>query len=296
MSNERTAILTDSSASIPADFAREHGVYVMPMSVIDSNGNILASGRDIDSSDMENRLRSGETFTTAAVAPGDMIGTINDAVNDGYDQAIVVTTSSGLSTTNATACMLAGELAETDKIQLDVIDSLSIGAATGLIAMEAVALEEDGLEFARIANRMTGAVSQTKVWFAMKTLEWLRRGGRIDEMTYRLGSFLDIKPIITCDANGKYVVGRRSRGWNKVVPAQRQLAEDMAMKFHNVRLAISMTKSMEDEANGLLDTVTKTLTDAGIVIDDILKTAFPPELLVHTGPDALGIAVQGTTL
>jgi fatty acid-binding protein DegV len=70
----------------------------------------------------------------------------------------------------------------------------------------------------------------------------------------------------------------------------------MAMKFHNVRLAISMTKSMEDEANGLLDTVTKTLTDAGIVIDDILKTAFPPELLVHTGPDALGIAVQGTTL
>lgn len=296
MSIEKTAILTDSSASIPAEFAKEHGVYIMPMSVIDSDGNILASGKDISSSEMEDRLRAGEDFTTAAVAPGDMVGAINDAVSDGYDQAIVVTTSSGLSTTNSTACMLAGELAETDKIQLDVVDSLSIGAATGLIVLEAVALVEDGVEFSRVADRMTGAVAQTRVWFAMKTLEWLRKGGRIDEVTYRLGSFLDVKPIITCNEEGKYVVHKRARGWGKVIPTERKIAEGMATKFHNVRLAVSMTKSMEDDAKVLLDSVTKTLKDSGVIIDDILKTEFPPELLVHTGPDALGIAVQGTTL
>lgn len=296
MESEKIAVLTDSSASIPSEFAEEHGVYIMPMSIIDTDGNILASGTDIDSAEMEERLRKGEGFTTAAVAPGDMINTINAAVNDEYDQAIVVTTSSGLSTTHATACMLAGELAETDKIQLDVVDSKSIGASTGLLVMETVTLIEDGLPFGRIASRMTGAVLQTKVWFAMQTLEWLRKGGRIDEMTYRLGSFLEIKPIITCDANGKYVTHKRARGWKKVIPTLQRIAEDESMRFHNVRLAISMTTSMEDDANTLLNAVTKTLKEAGIVVDDVLKTAFPPELLVHTGPDALGIAVQGTTL
>lgn len=296
MGIENTAIITDSSASIPKEMAGQVGMYVMPMSVIDEDGNVLASGKDISSEEMEKRLRDGEKFTTAAVSPGDMVDTINEAVMDGYEQAIVVTASSGLSSTYSTACMLAGELAETDKIQLDVVDSLAIGAATGLIAMEAKALVEEGLEFRRIANRMTGAVSQTQVWFSMLTLEWLRAGGRIDELTYRLGSLLDIKPIITCDEDGKYVVSKRSRGWKKVAPLQSHLAEEMASRFHNVRLAISMTESMREEAEAMLKEVTEKLHEADVIIDDVLITAFPPELLVHTGPDAMGIAVQGTTL
>lgn len=296
MSSEKIAVLTDSSASIPSGFAEEHGVFVMPMSIIDSDGNILASARDIDSSEMERQLRDGKEFTTAAVAPGDMIETINEAVTNGYDQAIVVTTSSGLSTTYATACMLAGELAETDKIQLDVVDSKSIGAATGLLVMEAASLIGDGIPFARIASRMAGTVQQTKVWFAMKTMEWLRKGGRIDELTYRIGSLLEIKPIITCNADGRYVACKRARGWKKVIPTMQRIAEEQAKRFHNVRIAISMTETEDESAKVLLDAVTQTLSDADIVIDDVLSTPFPPELLVHTGPDALGIAVQGTTL
>lgn len=296
MGSEKTAILTDSGASIPEEFAREHGVYVMPMSIIDDKGNILESGRDIDSEEMEDRLRNGETFTTASVAPGAMINTLNEAVSDDYDQAVVITISSGLSQTNATACMLAGELAETDKIQLDVIDSKSIGAATGLLAMEAASLIEGGIPFGRIASRLAGTIMQTKVWFGMQTLDWLKRGGRIDEITYRIGSFLDIKPIITCDGDGKYVSHKRARGWKKVIPAEQRIAESMALQFHNVRLAVSATKSKDSDANMLIGSVCKTLKDAGVVIDDVLRTPFPPELLVHTGPDALGIAVQGTTL
>jgi DegV family protein with EDD domain len=217
-------------------------------------------------------------------------------VSDGYDQAIVVTTSSGLSTTYATACMLAGELAETDKIQLDIIDSLSIGAATGLVTLEAKSLVESGLEFGKIANRMTGAVSQTEVWFSMPTLDWLRKGGRIDEITYRLGSLLNIKPIITCNEDGKYAVRKRARGWQKVAPMQIALAEETASRFHNVRLAVSATKSKKNEAEEMIDAVKQKLKELDVVVDEILSTAFPPELLVHTGPDAMGLAVQGTTL
>jgi len=296
MDFENTAIITDSSASIPKEMLSEKGMYMMPMSIIDKDGNILTSGSDITSEEMEERLREGEQFTTAAVAPGDMVNAINEAVTDGYDQAIVVTTSSGLSTTYATACMLAGELAETDKIQLDVIDSLSIGAATGLVTLEAKTLVEEGIEFQKIANRMTGAVTQTEVWFAMPTLEWLHKGGRIDELTYRIGSFLDIKPIITCDEHGKYVVKKRSRGWKKVIPTQISLAEEMASRFHNIRLAVSSTKSKQDEANDMVATIKEKLKELDVVIDEILSTEFPPELLVHTGPDAVGLAVQGTTL
>lgn len=291
-----TAIITDSSASIPEEMLAEKGMYMMPMSVIDKDGNILASGSDITSDEMEERLRDGEEFTTASVAPGDMVNAINEAVTDGYEQAIVVATSSGLSSTHATACMLAGELAETDKIQLDVVDSLSIGAATGLVTLEAKALVSEGLEFQKIANRMTGAVAQTEVWFSMPTLEWLRKGGRIDALTYRIGSFLDIKPIITCNEQGRYVVRKRAKGWKKVIPTQMSLAEDMASRFHNVRLAVSATSSMQDEANEMIDAVSKRLREMDVVIDEVLSTKFPPELLVHTGPDAIGIAVQGTTL
>ena len=184
----RTAIITDSGASLTEEVIGEGGIYVIPMSVVDGDGEPLASGTGVSSSEMEERLRDGEEFTTTAVTPADMVSAVNQAVQDGYDQAVVVTTSSGLSSTYDMACLLAGDLAETDKIQLDVVDSKSIGAATGLVAMEAKSLVDGGFEFGSIANRMSGAVAQTRVWFATKTLDWLRRGGRIDAVTYRLGS------------------------------------------------------------------------------------------------------------
>lgn len=292
----KTAIITDSGASLTEEVIGEGGIYVIPMSVVDGDGEPLASGTDVSSSEMEERLRDGEEFTTTAVSPADMVSAVNQAVQDGYDQAVVVTTSSGLSSTYDMACLLAGDLAETDKIQLDVVDSRSIGAATGLVAMEAKALVDGGFEFGSIASRMSGAVAQTRVWFATKTLDWLRRGGRIDAVTYRLGTLMNAKPILTCSDDGTFSVRKKARGWKRVAPSLVSFAEEMAQQFHNVRIAVCATDSLKDEARQMADEVRKWLQENGIVVDAVLEAQFPPELLVHTGPDAMGLAVQGTTL
>lgn len=297
MVNDNTAIIVDSSASLPEGVTGRRGVYVMPMSVIDADGNSMTSGTDITSEQAEARLRDGEELASAGVAPDAMVDAINQAVIDGYGEAIVIAASSRLSPTYATACAIAGELAEEpDKIQLDVVDSRSIGAAEGLVAMEALALLEDGFEFDRIAGRMTGAVAQTRVWFAAKSPDWLRRGRHVDGLSYRMGSLIDMYPLLTCDDSGRCVTAKRVRGWKKVVPAMTVIAAGFAGEFHNVRLAVCATTSLADEAKALADDMRKRLDDADIVIDDVLDVEFPPELLVHTGPDAIGIAVQGTTL
>ena len=120
----------------------------------------------------------------------------DDAKAAGYEGAVYVAISSGLSATCDTARMIAESITD---FPIYVVDTKNIGIASGLIVIEAQRLIEQGLSLEEIGAKLDQASLNTRVYFSVPSLEYLRKGGRISEAIYRIGSMLNIKPVLTCD-------------------------------------------------------------------------------------------------
>ena len=114
----------------------------------------------------------------------------------------------------------------------------NIGIASGLIVIEAQRLIEQGLSLEEIGAKLDQASLNTRVYFSVPSLEYLRKGGRISEAIYRIGSMLNIKPVLTCDENGKYVIAKKTRGWQKSLAGQIALGSAFAQQFDHVHVGI----------------------------------------------------------
>ena len=168
-----------------------------------------------------------------------------------------------------------------------VIDTLNIGIGAGFQAIYAGRLIEQGLDMEEICRKIQYSVEHTRVYFCLATLEYLRKGGRIGRVASMLGSVLNLKPIISCDADGAYYVVSKARGRVK------SIAETVALALKqvqgNAKYCIAVANgSAREEAAKLAQELKQRLPDAQL----FLECEVSPALGVHTGPGLLGIGVQ----
>ena len=287
MNDQRILVLTDSGTDTPASFAAEHDVRVVPLRINYSDGSSYESGVDISASEVIRRF-ADEIPKTSLPSPARIREVLRKAHEDGYERAVFVPISSGLSATADTVRMIASQLADFPTI---VTDTRSIGAAAGLCVMEAVRKIEAGIPFERLADAMEQVARNTSVFFAVKNLKYLRAGGRISEALYRLGSVLSIKPVIKCDErNGHYVLAKKARGWERALEAEVKLAVEKARAFDQVRLCICCSEATAEHFDQLENELRERVP-AHIV--EGVRSGISADLLVHTGPDLVGVAVQG---
>ena len=175
------------------------------------------------------------------------------------------------------------------KLEVEVLDALSIGVSAGHVVMEAVRQIEAGMGLADLEHTLALAARNTRVFFAVKELGYLRAGGRISEAAYRLGSVLNVKPVFTCDEEGRYAVTKKARGWERALDAEIGLIAKLAEKYPKCRLAVSCTSACAD----LYDRMERALREKVSNAVEVVKSDISPALLVHTGPNLVGVAIQG---
>ena len=292
MNTQKIALLTDSGTNTPAAFVKEHDIRVAPLLITYSDGSTYQSGVDITPAQLVARLGE-EVPKTSLPSPQTIRDLFEQARADGYERAVFVTISSGLSATCQTVRMVASQM---DGFPVVVVDSLSIGVAAGLVVMAAADMIEHDVPFRSLQRKLDDLVDRTRVFFSTKTLEYLRMGGRISEPVYRLGSMLNIKPVITCNEAGHYVVARKVRGWDRSLEAEVGLVEEFAHDrgFSRVRLAICCSDA-DDYFDMLEDRLRATMADLGVEVESVVRSDVSADLLVHTGPDLVGIGIQGLT-
>lgn len=290
MNGQKTAILTDSGTNTPAAFAREHDVRVAPLLITYADGTTYRSGIDISPSELVERL-ADEIPKTSLPSPASIQELLDQARADGYERAVFVTISSGLSSTCQTVRMIAEQM---EGFPVIVVDTLSIGVAAGMVVMAAAEMVEEGVPFEELQERLDALVDTSRVYFSTKTLEYLRHGGRITEATYRLGSMLNIKPVITCDETGHYVVAKKARGWERSLRTEVKLVRAFAdaREFTRVRLAICCSDPC-DYFDRLEGELREAMGELGVEIESVVRSDVSADLLVHTGPDLVGIGIQG---
>lgn len=287
MNDQKIAILTDTGTNTPEEFCLAHDIRVVPLLINYADGSSLRSGIDISSEQMVERL-AREIPTTSLPSPAQIREALEQARADGYEAAVFVTISAGLSATNQTVRLVGSQMSDFPVI---AVNTRSIGVAAGMVVIAATEMVEAGISFGQLEGALDSLSRQTRVWFSTKTLSYLRHGGRISEPVYRLGTILNIKPVITCDKEGYYVVAKKTRGWEKSLDAEVKLAVGVAEQFERVRLAISCSIGNDHFAE-LEAKLRAELDRRGIEVVDVVYAGVSPDLLVHTGPDMVGVGVQ----
>lgn len=285
MNDQRIAVLTDTGSDCPAEFAAAHDVRVVPLRINYSDGSSYESDVDITTDEVVERFEQ-EVPKTSLPSPERIADEFARAKADGYKAAVFVSISSGLSATCDTVRMVARTM---EDFPVVVVDTLSIGVAAGLVVMEAVRQVEEGVPLSDLEQTLGMVARNTNVFFTVRGLEYLRRGGRITETIYRLGSVLNIKPVLTCDEEGHYVIAKKARGWDRALDTELKLIEGLAAKYPKVRLAVSCTSACAD----LYDRMESALRERVGNAIEVVRSDISPALLVHTGPNLVGVAVQG---
>jgi DegV family protein with EDD domain len=186
--------------------------HYMPRALVESNGMhevslyVNAGDRHERESDMpdfdafyDGLRTSAQLPTTSQPSIGDFLAVYEPLVEEGRD-IVSIHISGGISGTVESARQAATDLAaRKPQRRVEVIDTHSACGAVGLIALAGAAAARAGGDVDAVSARVRSAVDIAKIWFAVDTLEFLRRGGRIGTAQAWLGGALKIKPILTVD-------------------------------------------------------------------------------------------------
>lgn len=132
------------------------------------------------------------TATTSRPAPEQFARTYRRLLDAGADGIVSVHLSAALSGTVEAARLAATDLDG----RVEVVDSRSAGMGLGFPAIAAATAAEAGADLAGVRDAALAAVARTTVWFYVDTLEFLRRGGRINAAEALVGTALSVKPIM----------------------------------------------------------------------------------------------------
>ena len=215
MAQPRVAVVTDSTHYLPREISERHGFRTVSLYV--RWGDPPADEREADLPDFDrfyDHLRSARDLpTTSQPSVGDFLAVYEPLLERG-DDIVSVHLSGGVSGTVRSAEQARDALVErgVDPGRIVVVDSRTGCAGHGLMAVAADNAAKAGSD-ARSAAEAAGRVGERMtILFAVDTLEYLRRGGRIGAAQAFLGSALKIKPILSIDSEITPVERVRTQG------------------------------------------------------------------------------------
>lgn len=190
-------IVTDSTNSLPAEVLAAHPFGIVSLYVNDDGGTARESEVDLGAFYGRLRASSGSLPTTSQPSLGDFLAVYEPLLAAGAD-IVSVHISGGISGTVETARQAAAEAEKAHPgRRVAVVDSGSAAGGLAFVALAAEAAAVGGASVDAVVARADEARDAHRIWFAVDTLEFLRRGGRIGPAAALLGGALKIKPILT---------------------------------------------------------------------------------------------------
>ena len=277
----KTAIVTDSTAWIPKDIVAKYSLTVAPQVLIWGE-ETLNDGVDIQPQEFYARIKTAKVMPTPSQVPiVTMQSIFGDLLEKDFD-VLGIFISSKLSGTVQSAIQGREALSQgRDKVHL--VDSQSTAMAMGFQVLAAARAVSDGASVTDAKAVAEKARANTGVYFAVETLEFLHRGGRIGGAARLIGTALNMKPVLAL-VDGRVEAVERIRTKSKALDRVVELVSEKARGNSPVRLA-SLHANAPDEARSLLDRATKELNAVESIFTEV-----SPVVGNHAGPGVVGLA------
>jgi DegV family protein with EDD domain len=275
------AIVCDTTSYLPDDLIERRGVELVSLYV--ALGGEQRREREIgDYAKFFERLRaSDEGATTSQPSIGDFVSVYGPLLDAGRS-IVSIHLAGGISGTYESALQARRRLTDEGRggERIQVIDSRTGCGGMGMLVLAASAAAEAGASAETMVERVGEAREALRMWFAIDTLEYLRKGGRIGSARAWLGSALQIKPILTLEDEITPVERVRTR--RRVFERLVQYAEEL----NDAGRDAWVVQHIQDPENAqrLVERCREVMGSDPVFVSEI-----GPVIGAHTGPGLLGV-------
>ncbi len=277
---DKIAIVTDSTSDLPKHIADSMGIHVIPLRIIYKDRE-YRDRVEITPEEIYDRF-SVEIPTSSLPSPEDVLTMFNGLVEQGYTHVVGIFISSGLS---GTYNMIRSVTEDFKQMVIELVDSKNLSLGEGFPVIEAAKELAKTGDFEKVVARARDAVTRTRTFYVIKTLEYLRKGGRIGHVEGTIGDFLNIKPIISVNPEGVYYTHCKVRGRTKSIQQLTTIGQDM---MHGKRYDVGILHgNAPDDAKPVFDQFRAMKN-----VRDMFMEQISPVLAVHTGPGLVGVILS----
>jgi len=279
MTGQRIAIVTDSSTYIPPSETVGLDIHVIPLWLIWDDKH-FKDGIDIQPDEFYQRLRGSKTMPSSSQpSAGDFISLFKQLSSD-YDAIVAVLVSAKISGTVASALAAQQELSD---LRIEVVDSANVSMGLGYCVLAAAKAAVEGKSVQEVVQVAEQLSEKVHFLFAVDTLEFLRRGGRIGGAKALLGSALSIKPLLHFH-EGQIEPLMQVRTKKKALATMLDVAEE---RLAGKPMAAVTVLDVDNEEEG--DRVAEMIRQR-FSIEKVIRTTVSPVVGTHAGPGTVGMA------
>ncbi len=278
------AIITDTSANLPSKMLREKHIGVLPFSYyVDDEEMQCLDTEHFDGHAYYQSIREGKEVTTSQIPPSRYEETFVPYLQAEKD-IIFVSMSSGISGSCNSARLAAQELLERfPKRKIEVVDTLGASLGEGIVALAAAERRDQGLSFEENVSSLRAMSTRMCQVFTVDDLMHLRRMGRLSGITARVGSVLNIKPILKGNEEGKIVAFSAARGRKRSIEALARIYNKFVQLPEIQTVGIAHADCPDDAA--YLESLLRLENPP----KEILTVMYEPVTGAHVGPETLAL-------
>ena len=278
------AILTDTTASIPAPLVDELGIGLVSY-YIHRGLETLRDVQDVGPDEFAHYLKTAtELPKTANPSPGDYLVEFERLAEQTNEIVALTMTSKGSGAYQS--CCVAVEMfgKRRPQVKVQVVDTLQVAMAHGWAAIEAARAARAGLSLQDVVTRAVAVARQAIMIQTADTLRYLHMGGRIGRAQHLVGTLLNVKPLIGMEDGVIVALGTansRPKAYTQMIEIMRQRVGE------GTRVKIALTHvAAPDQLELLQDMATRHFSCV-----EVLTSALSPALAVHSGPGTVGISL-----
>jgi DegV family protein with EDD domain len=278
-------IVTDSTADLPADLAGSHGIAVVPLTVAFGQ-EVFRDRVDLQPGDFYKLLKTRKAHPVSSPpAAEELARRYGEWLGRGHD-VVSIHLSARLSKTceHAGAGAAAALAGSGGAAEILVVDSGQVSLGLGLLVLFAARMAARNETAAEIRRRLLAAAPRIHTLFALDTLEFLARGGRIGRAQAMLGGLLGIKPILGL-VDGEVAPVDRVRGGRAAHPRILEILRDRIDPARPVVVGLS-----HGNAAAWADRLEKLVRDA-FPVAELIAAEVGPVVGTHGGPGVVGISL-----
>ncbi|MCZ2145100.1 MAG: DegV family protein [Anaerolineales bacterium] len=278
--SRKVAIVTDSTGAFPRSIIDELNLHIVPLN-IHWDGKNYVDFVDITPAEFYKMLPAAKTLpTTSQPSAAAFITVFEQLIAENYD-ILTLPLSSKISGTYDSAMMA---LRQVTAGRVEVLDTLLASIPLSAIVMKTARAAKQGATLLECSNIAKEAASRSKVFFAVETLEYLHKGGRINTAAAFLGTALNLKPILSLE-DGLIVPVDRVRTTRKAHQHLLDLAEQSVGSHGKIEFLGLVSADAPKAVEELRKEAHKRFQ-----IEEELATDLSPVLGCHVGNGAVGLS------
>lgn len=271
-------VVTDGSADIPPELARELDIEVVPL-IAHVNDRAYRIGIDVSDDLLYESLGGWQRFRVSSPSATQFEQIYRQWISE-VDHIFSIHLGARLGNCMVNAVAARARL-PASTTRLEVIDSKSASIGTGSVAIAAARAAQEGATPEEISRLVHATIRHTHAVFFVDTMEYLEQSGRLTIAGSVLGSMQRIKPLMILD-EGEIVPYERTRTRAKALEGLFTFVED----FPRVQEVTVLYATTPEDVEKLLEKIAPVFPR-----DQVRCVRFGPAVAAHLGPGAMGVVV-----